>query len=59
MHVSNPRKSRALYIDLLHDHNYTVLEKIAHQVIVKFLESGVITEADLGHVIFNRDTQMY
>ena len=59
MQTNNPRKTRVLYIDILQDENYALLERIASQIIEKFLEKGVTTAAELGHVKYDNRTQMY
>ena len=53
MQNNNPAKSRVLYIDIKHDENYRMLEKIADMIIQKFLEKGITTEKELSHVHFN------
>ena len=36
-----------------------MLEKIADEIIKKFLEKGITTEDELGHVKFNKRTQRW
>lgn len=56
MQNNNPAKSRVLYIDIVQDEDYRMLEKIADMIIQKFLEKGITTEKELSHVRFNQRT---
>ena len=53
MQDKNPRKSKVLYLDIVQDENYELLQKIADMIITKFIERGVTSERELGHIRYN------
>ena len=59
MQNNDPSKSRVLYLDLVQDENYELLEKIADLIIKKFIEKGITTDKEIGHVRLNPRTQCY
>ena len=59
MQDKNPTKSKVLYLDVIQDENYELLQKIADLIITKFIERGVTTERELSHVRFNHQKQLY
>ena len=59
MQDRNPRKSKVLYLDIVQDENYELLQKIADMIITKFIERGVTSERELGHIRYNHQKQLY
>ena len=59
MQDKNPRKTRVMYLDIIQDENYELLQKISDLIITKFIEKGVTTARELSHVRFNNQSQMY
>ena len=44
MQDRNPQKTRVMYLDIIQDENYELLQKIANLIITKFIEKGVTSE---------------
>ena len=42
-----------LYLDIVKDENYELLQRIADIIITKYIEKGVTTERELSHVRYN------
>ena len=59
MQTATPDKTRVMYVDIVQNSHYEMLEKIADEIIKKFLEKGVTTEKELSHVTFNQRKQMW
>ena len=59
MQDKNPKKSKVLYLDIVKDENYELLQRIADIIITKYIEKGVTTERELSHVRYNHQKQLY